>query len=393
MPAHHRHSRWGVAVAAVLVVAACKESLSPQAHLSDPVGLSSDLQTVSGVLLSPTFRSFSKVSDTATGSPVAAPSRAGILLSAAPIAPPATPLAPYANAALRFETLRRSAASFSRGIGGSVISQPLLGTTWTWNTTTHRYEQNSTFTPAAPNDRVRVILYAVDPSTGSIVENPLTPTGLVDLIDESTTSPAVDKLHVIVSDGTPAAPGTHQYANYTVSGQVIGSTPVTGFTATATGFVSDGTHTLTFNATFAATQLDTDNADLQIDITWDLDNPVIHLALHETVVRSDATHTVITVTEFSVTHGAETVSMHGTASITHLSPISQTVTIVMAFDVNDLPWARISGTDSGILIRQADGGVLSLTEYQAFVTLFALPEAIEFATLSLFGPCQSLMGA
>ncbi len=66
MPAHHRRTRWGLAIAAVLVVAACKETTGPQAHLSDPAGLSSDLQTVSGVLLSPTFQSFSKVSDTTT---------------------------------------------------------------------------------------------------------------------------------------------------------------------------------------------------------------------------------------------------------------------------------------------------------------------------------------
>src|SRR3989442_926419 len=58
MPAHHRHIRWGLAVAAAVVVAACKDTTGPQAHLSDPAGLSSDLQTVSGVLLSPTFQSF-----------------------------------------------------------------------------------------------------------------------------------------------------------------------------------------------------------------------------------------------------------------------------------------------------------------------------------------------
>ena len=88
MPAHHRHTRWGLAVAAVFIVAACKDSTGPQAHLSNPAGLSSDLQTVSDVLLSPTFRSFSKVSDTTTGSPAAAPSRVGTLLHSAPICPP-----------------------------------------------------------------------------------------------------------------------------------------------------------------------------------------------------------------------------------------------------------------------------------------------------------------
>src|SRR5439155_916654 len=156
------------------------------------------------------------------------------------------------------------------------VPQPLLGTTWVWNTTTHAYEQDGTFTPAASADRVRIILYAVDPFTHDVVEAPLTATGFVDLVDESTTAPAVDKLHVIVSGGTPGGSSNVEYANYTVSAQVTGN-PVTAFTATASGVVGDGTHTLTFDATFAATQVETDNPDLQIDVTWDLSDPAIQV--------------------------------------------------------------------------------------------------------------------
>ena len=393
MPAHHRHTRWGLAVAAAVAIAACKVTTGPQAHLSNPAGLSSDLQTVSGVLLSPTFQSFSKVSDTTTGSPAAAPSRVGTLLHAAPIGPPRSSRTLDAYSAARLRALRLGAATFSAGgaISASVVPQPLLGTTWVWNTTTHSYEQDGTFTPAAPTDRVRIILYAVDPITDDIVETPLTPTGFVDLVDESTTAPAVDKLHVIVSGGTPTSPGT-PYANYTVSATVTGN-PASAFTASASGFVSDGTHTLTFSATFAATQLDTDNPDIQVDITWDLDNPAIHVELHETFVLSDASHITLTITEFSVTHGAETVSMHGTITITLLSPTTETVTMNLTIDVNDEPWVRISGTDDGITVRHNDGSQLSGAEGQAFLDLFGLPGAIEFAFVSLFGPCQSLMGA
>jgi hypothetical protein len=391
MPAHHRRAWWGLAVVAAFAAAACSDTTGPQAHLSDPATLSSDLQTVSGVLLSPAFQSFGALSDTATGSPVAAPSRVGMLLRAAPFNPPRTSAALQANAAARMQALRRGAAAFSGGINPSVVPPALLGTTWVWNTTNHKYEQDGTFTPAAPIDRVRIILYAVDPITGAIVETPLTATGFVDLVDESTTAPAVDRLHVIVSGGTPASPGT-VYANYTVSGQVTGN-PATAFTATAAGFVSDGTHTLTFSATFAASQLNTDNPDVQIDITWDLDNPAIHVALHETLVRSDATHLTLTITEFSITHGAETVSMHGTITITFLSPTTETVTMDLTIDVNDVPWIRIRGTDNGITVRHNDGSQLTQAEGLAFLDLFGLPGAIEFAILSLFNPCQTLMGA
>ena len=391
MPAHHHRPWWGLAVVAAFVAAACSDTTGPQAHLADPAALSSDLQTVSGVLLSPTFHSFSKVSDTATGSPAAAPSRIGMLLRAAPFNPPGTSTALRTNAAARMQALRAGAATFSGGINASVVPPALLGTTWVWNTTTHKYEQDGTFTPAAPTDRVRIILYAVDPITDQIVENPLTPTGFVDLADESTTSPAVDKLHVIVSGGTPASPGT-VYVNYTVSGQVTGN-PATAFTATAAGFISDGTRTLTFSATFAATQLDTNNPDVQIDITWDLDNPVIHVALHEALVLADPNHITLTITEFSITHGTQTVNMHGTVVITILSPTTETVTLNLTIDVNDVPWVRVSGTDNGITVRHNDGSQLSQAESQAFLDLFGLPGAIEFVILSLFSPCQTLMGA
>ena len=391
MPAHHRPTWWGLAVAAVFVFAACKDSTGPQAHLSNPAALSADLHTVSGVLLSPTFQSFSKVSDTATGSPVAAPSRIGALLRAAPIMPPRTSRTLDVNAAAHLLALRHSAATLSGGISASVVPAPLLGKTFVWDATTHAYVEDPSATPAAASDRVRIILYAVDPATDKVAESPLTPTGFVDLIDESTTAPAVDKLHVIVSGGTPATPGT-QYANYTVSGQVTDN-PATAFTATAAGFVSDGTHTLTFNATFAATQLNTDNADVAIDITWDLDNPAIHVELHETLVLSDVSHLTVTVSEFSITHGTETVSMHGTVTITLLSPTTETVTVNLALDVNNVPWVRISGTDNGVTVRHADGSQLSAEEGQTFLDLFGLPGAIEFVIESLFTPCKTLMGA
>jgi hypothetical protein len=269
-----------------------------------------------------------------------------------------------------------------------VIPPTLLGKTFTWDVTTHAYAEDAAYTPAADPDRVRIILYAVDAGTGDVVEAPLTATGYADLIDESTTSPAVDKLHVIVRGGSPAAPGT-EYFNYTVSGQVTGN-PVTAFTASASGVVTDGTSTLTFTATYAVTQVDTDNPDLAIDVTWDLSNPAIHAELHETATLSDADHLTVTITELSITRGSETVSLHGTIA---LDALLQSITIHLAIDVNDVPWVRINGTDNGITVRHADGSQLSSEEGQAFLALFTLSDSFEQAMLSLFGPAGSLMGA
>jgi len=194
-----------------------------------------------------------------------------------------------------------------------------------------------------------------------------------------------------VSGGTPAAPAT-EYANYTVSGQVTGN-PVTAFTATAAGFVSEGTHTLTFSATYAVTQVDSDNPDVQIDVTWALDNPAIQVALHEAVGLSDANHVTITITEFSITRGTEAVSMHGTIAVTLLSPATESVSFNLTIDVNDVPWIRIRGIDNGVTVVHADGTQLSPAEEEAFLDLFGLSVSCANAMSSLFGPPGTLMGA
>jgi hypothetical protein len=385
MPARIRRSGRLLALAAALVVAACSDSTGPQGHLSDPQGLSSDLQSVGRVLTSPTFQSFTWLSS-APGTPVPAPSRAGALLGAAPIAPPRSAARPYADPA-RLQALRRTAAAFRTGISAAVIPSPLLGKTFVWDPGTHQYVEDPTATPAAPANGVRIILYAVDPLTGAVVENPLTQVGYVDLLDESTTAPAVDRLHVVVSGGTPAAPGT-AHADYTVSATVTGSPP-TAFTATADGFVSDGTHTLTFSATFAATNLDTDNPDIQIDVTWDLDNPAVHVELHETLATPNADQLNLTIL-LTITRGTETISVHGTVSVNF---VTGSASVNLVIDVNALPWAVIRGTDNGITARHPDGSTLSAQELQALSDLFGLPDQLEQAILGLFTPCQSLMGA
>ena len=277
MPSRHGHPRWGLAVVAAFAAACNSTTAPPQAHLADPQQLSSDVQTVLGVLQSNVFESFGVVS-TDTGSPAAVATPAGALLGVAPFTVPRSSSQPYADAPRRLQALRRAAGALGSGISASVIPPQYLGQTFVWDTATHRYVVGP---DAGPSTGVRIILYAIDPFTGSVAE-PSNTVGFVDLLDQSTTNPDVNKLHVIVKDGTPASPGPVTYADYSVSGSVTGS-PATAFTASAIGFVSDGTHTLSFDATFSATNLTTDNPDAQIDVTWDLDNPVIHVVLHETV--------------------------------------------------------------------------------------------------------------
>ena len=379
-------SWWALATAAALA-AACSTSTGPQAHLSNPAQLSTDLLTVGNVFASPAFQSFGALR-VAAGSPVAVATPAGALLGATPIVPPRTTAQPYTKAPTRLQALRTAAGALGGGISASIIPPAVLGETFVWDVTTHQYVPDPSATPPAPANGVRIILYAVDPITDNVVEPPVA-TGYVDLIDLS--SGNTNSLQVILNGGTPASPGT-TYANYTVTATVTGS-PVTAFSATAVGFVSDGTHTLTFNASFAATNLNTTNPDAQIDVTWSLDNPAVSLALHETLTSPDANDATLTI-DFSVTSGTETVRVQGTVTVV-VSPA--TVTADLTVTVNGVPFATITGTATAtsntIQVRHADGSALSSDELSALQNLFVLPDSLETAIEALFHPCERLMGA
>ena len=386
MPARQRRPLWGLALLAAVAAAACSNATGSQAQLADPPQLSADLETVSGILQSAVLQSFGAVG-TATGSPATVATPVGALLQAAPITAPRTSSQPYADAPRRLQALRQAARTLGSGISASVIPPQYLGQTFVWDDVAHQYVVGP---DAGPTNGVRIILYALRSDTAAVAE-PSTAVGFADLLDESTTSPAVDKLHVIVKDGTPASPGPSTYADYTVSGSVTGN-PATAFTAAAVGYVSDGIHALTFNATFSATNLTTDNSDAQMDVTWDLDSPVIHVELHETLATSDANHLAVTI-DFSVTRGAEKVSVRGTFLVV-LSPFALTVNL--SITVNDVAFARITGTatatSTNIQRHHANGSAVSAAEDQALYDLFILPLDMEVVVEHLFNPSQHLMG-
>jgi len=368
MPTHRR--TWlGLAVAAL--AAACSESTSPP--LPDSQGLNSDLQTVSVVFQTDVFKSFGAIG-TAPGSPALTTTPPGALLrGTSPLAPSSTKQ-PYAATPQRLQALRVAAAGMSAATTG-VIPPALWGKTYVWDVPTHQYVVGP---DPGPANGLRIILYQVDAS-GQVIEPPVQ-VGHVDLLDESDVN--TSRLHVIVQDAS-ASPVT--YADYTISAMVVGN-PVSEFTGTASGFVSDGARTVTFSASFHATQLDTPAPDLQLDVTWDLDNPPVSVALHVTVTTSDADHATLTI-DLSVTRGGATVALTGTITI---GP--GTVTADLTITVPGGTFARITGTNAGITIRHPNGSELSQGELEAMQHLFELPEHLQEVLDDLFHPAERLMG-
>ena len=368
----------GFAAGAALVAAACGESAGPAPTLSNPQQLSSDLQTVGNVFQTPAFQSFAALA-TVPGSPVAASAPAGALLSAARVAAPQ----PYADAPAQLQVLRSAASALSSRLTAQVIPPDLWGKTFVWDVNTHQYAVGA---DPGPSTGVRIILYQVD-ANGAVIEPPQA-VGFVDLVDQS--SGNTNQVHVTVQGGTPGSAET-TYADYVVSATVVtsGTGAVSEFTATALGSVSDGTRTLHFNAAFHATNLDTDNPDAQVDVTWDLDHPAVSVALHETLTTPDADHVNLTI-DFSVTRGGETVRLTGTVSVV---VSTQSVTADLTVYVNGATFARISGSDATIQARHPNGSALSQDEEAAIVQMFVLPDRLVEAIEQLFHPAEHFLGA
>ena len=115
--------------------------------------------------------------------------------------------------------------------GGSAVLLPSnrLGTTWVWSERNDGYRAGR---EAAPDDRIRFVLYAVD-SGG--VATPLTPIGHVDLVERS--SGATDAVQVVVVAG-----GT-TWLDYRFSA----TTSVSGGRVDVLGYVTDGAERLNFD--------------------------------------------------------------------------------------------------------------------------------------------------
>src|SRR3989454_1450607 len=375
MPAYRPRTWWGVAVAA-LVAAACKDTTSPR--LSDPAGLTNDVQTLGSVFTTALFQSYQAVSDS-IGAMAPSLRFGGELLQATSPTTPAEVGRVYSASPQRAQALKQLAIGLAGTGTSSVIPDTLYQSVFAYDTVTNHYYRLST--TGGPPQGVRFLLYAVDPITHQIIENPLTQIGFVDLIDVS--SGSTTGLRVVLVDIVPQTPDT--LADYTITATQYSAG---SFAATAVGFVSDGTHTLTFNVSFSVTNADTAYPDVSINVHWALNTPAVTVDLTESITMPDADHEMLSF-NLSITRGAETVAATGTITVT-LS--TQSVTVNITITVNGAVYARITGTDNGITIRHADGSQLSQEEFAALEQLFSLPDTALEVIQQLFHPAENLLG-
>jgi hypothetical protein len=347
----------------------CGDSTSPgSATLSDPQGLSSDVQSLGTPFQASAFQSMSALS--AGSTPLARTT--GLLAALSPIRPASQPQGMSAKPALAVRALRPSFATAPTG-PGSLIPATYWGHVFVWDATTSQYIDGAA--TGGPATGVRFTLYALNPLTGQPA-TPLNPIGWADLTDESTNTQF--KLGVLVADGTTT------YADYVVSA----TTTASSLLADATGYITDGTHRLDFSNSASVTA-----SQVGLDYSLALNQPAVSAHLVATLAVGSTT-SVLSAT-FGVTRGSETVVLNGTLTATQTQS-GFTAAAQFVITVNGGQFATITGTaqsgSSASFTYVGPGRALTQAERDAVDRMFEAPGTLSTTVDGVFAPAEHLLG-
>ena len=347
----------------------CGDSTSPSnATLSDPAGLSGDVQALGTPFQATPFQGLSAVSAGAT--PLARTTR--LLAALSPTKPAPAAQESSARQAFAVRAIRPSLSTAPTG-PGSLIPSSYWGHVFVWDAGTAKYVDGSA--TGGPASGVRFTVYALDPLTGQPA-SPLNAVGYADLTDQSTTSQY--KLGVLVADATTT------YADYLVTVTTTSSS----FLAQATGFITDGTHRLDFSNSASVTA-----NQVGLDYSLALNQPAVSAHLVATLAVGSST-AVLTAT-FGVTRGSETVVLSGTLTVTQVQS-GFTASANFAITVNGGQFATITGTAqsgaSASFTYVGPGRALTQPERDALDRLFEAPGALSTTVDGVFAPAELLLG-
>ena len=366
-----RFAVWAFALCTTVLVGCGGDSTGPGAgNLSDPAGLSADMQSLQAPFEAPVLQSFDAVALSSAGTPTAR------LVSFLSAMSPQGKL-PAANGTLE---LRRSPAfralrpALSTAPAFAVLPAEVLGSVYEWDPTSQQYVEG---TGSGPANGVRFVLYAVNPLT-RLPNEPLDPVGYADFLDESAGSTNRLRVQVIGDDAVT-------YANYLVSG----TAGATSASASANGFITDGTHQLDFTA-----QLGASDSDVTLNYTLDLNDPDVSAALD--IELSFGTETAVIEHSFSLTRGSETVVLDGTMTLTATGE-TYTATANFTIHVNGGLFATISGSSASgtavsYTITGPGGRALTTEERNAIERMFDAPSQLDALITLLFEPLEEIFG-
>ena len=293
LQSRHSPSKWCLTLLAFLAtlgLGACGDGTDPAASF-DPTDATQAVAAVLGTFAdNPALHALTVLEATLPGfAPAPAPSSGDLAL------PNEGPLAGLRalDRLLSFPSPSESAALFPAD---------LLGATLVYNPSTGQYEVDPAAS-GAPEDGMRIVLYAVDPVLHDPVE-PLNAIGHLDLTDEGTV--AADRVGIV------AVIGEVTYIDYLGSATVLRS----GLTFAATGYLSDGMTAVDFDLTHSWSQAD------GFVLTYDVDaHPIDSQTITTSILadlRLDPTGETVSYA-LTVQHRGETVTLDLVGSATELS--------------------------------------------------------------------------
>jgi hypothetical protein len=327
-----------------MVLAGCGEGVDPDAPFN-PAGTSADLEAMNTTFASPTFASFSTFSlyfDAALGgSPIISTSASAFDLRGKKTAEGARAAA--VRMAKRLAAMRPQVAA--EGLSASMMALPaaVAGRTFVYDPASFGYVQSDR--PLLASNKVRFILYAVDPVTYAPVE-PLVETGHVELTDLSGGSTQAARVQVVS--------GGNVFIDYTVSA----STGTTSGRVSAIGYVTDGVTQANINMRSTITYT------AGLTLTYSLDLPQRDVSIDLLVSVSDVSQPDSPITINLTMRGPNgTITMSGQFTST---------TGLLNVRINGEAFATISTNGSTTTISRTDGQPLSDQEMQAMERVFEL---------------------
>lgn len=326
----------GVAIA--IAVAACSDSSSGPATVSNPAATIRDLLALDSALQSDPVNALSLLVGNfpATASPAAALTRAVAALGAT--LPPRPALtAPRRN----LEPLAGLVASPM----APVIPDTLLGLTFEWNPDSLKYRPTSR--SGAPQNGVRFILYREDGVTG--YPDPAQEVGSLDIIDLAPASGAQLRFVVRGSTGSPT------FLDYTLTFLPAAQ----AFTVQANGYISNGRpaaleRRFTFDASLTSAAL-ANGLSETVDFVYDVNVPDVAVELHLASVGDTVKDTTITAVDYRFSRLNENLRLAG-ADTSANGGASSTATF--AVTVNGDAYATLRLVNGAATITDRNGAVV-----------------------------------
>ena len=344
-------SRWirssALLLAVVLGVAACEDGTSPAADFDAQEAAQTVASLTAAVEAESLENAFTSVEN------------AGMLFSS-------TSMQLLAQSPLELDV---STMDSQADVAADVIPNEVWGTTYVWSTDSLRYVAADV--AGAPENGVRVVWYAIDPSTG-IPAEPLNALGYVDLSDESTMES--NRLAVTVFRYADEV----TLADYYFDLSFAFTQSSFSFDVASMGYLSNGTDQLNFDVSQSLSATET---EVTIDQAYalDLEGTDRAVSFEATVTadpQSESEDPETMVAEATISNGARTV---------RLEIGYQNEALDGTIYDNGTPVVLISGTFENPVFTDTDGNELTQQQIDALQTLWdAIGEVFEFVE-ELFG--------